>query len=420
MTLRVTTWNLEWFGQLLQGMTRTLPRESKAVRTAAGKALQRVQIEKIAEEIRLIDPDILCLQEGPSSGQVMRLRAFCQDALAGRWTVIERPEGDKYHVRGSQGIYFLVKTTRLALLDPALLPISRWREATELESRISPEFPGEHRETWPVVHPWFKPDGTPPGLDVELRFGEDAEVSEDLPPFPTAAERAHGHFRHPQTLICTLGGKRVDFIGEHLKSKFGGEDYARAARLRRTQTPSASDRAIIEGVERIAVQARIKLTTEIVNIRHYIDHRFRTEPWPAIFVLGDFNDGVGKEYFERRHLFHDLISNLQGDVFFAQRFLNHALFDYGLVSGGKHRWSITFRDPWDPGRAPEILLDHIMFTQSVTGEQALERAAVRVRSKAGRVEHDIHEAVNATFESAADFTSDHRPVTVEMETAIPI
>ena len=48
------------------------------------------------------------------------------------------------------------------------------------------------------------------------------------------------------------------------------------------------------------------------------------EQKPAIFVMGDLNDGPGKEPFERESLFFDLVSNLQGDVFFAKRFLNHA------------------------------------------------------------------------------------------------
>lgn len=55
---------------------------------------------------------------------------------------------------------------------------------------------------------------------------------------------------------------------------------------------------------------------------------------PAIFVMGDLNDGPGKEPFEERYLYFDLISNVQGDVFWARRFLNHALFDFRESSGG--------------------------------------------------------------------------------------
>jgi hypothetical protein len=45
-----------------------------------------------------------------------------------------------------------------------------------------------------------------------------------------------------------------------------------------------------------------------------IDHRFQQEPAPVLFLLGDLNDGPGKEFFERPFLFFDLLNNVQGDV----------------------------------------------------------------------------------------------------------
>lgn len=145
-------------------------------------------------------------------------------------------------------------------------------------------------------------------------------------------------------------------------------------------------------------------------MRYYIENRFRNEPDPVVFVVGDLNDGVGKEVFERKYLFHDAISNLQGDVFFANRFLNHALFDFGE----EHRWSASFTDVWDPFRPTQILLDHIIFTQSVTGTDAMATTGMRVHGGAGRVEHEIHNVVNAVFDREEDHTSDHRPVTVDI------
>ncbi|MDJ0932386.1 hypothetical protein [Breoghania sp.] len=54
---------------------------------------------------------------------------------------------------GAQGIWFLVKTSRLTMLSPRLLPIEAWSKAIEYESR---RIPGEHRDKWTIVHPWFK------------------------------------------------------------------------------------------------------------------------------------------------------------------------------------------------------------------------------------------------------------------------
>ena len=96
------------------------------------------------------------------------------------------------------------------------------------------------------------------------------------------------------------------------------------------------------------IKARTKITTECADIRHYIDARFESDAGAAIIVAGDLNDGPGKERIERRFLYHDLISALQGEIFFARRFLNHALFD----APEDERWSYHFRDKLDPGRDP--------------------------------------------------------------------
>jgi hypothetical protein len=155
---------------------------------------------------------------------------------------------------------------------------------------------------------------------------------------------------------------------------------------------------------RESMRARIKLATEAANVRAYIDRRFEQVESPAIFVLGDLNDGPGKELFEEQYLFFDLLSNVQGDVFFARGFLNHALFDVP----DHLRWSVQWRDFIEPAREPKILLDHILFTQALVDGSS----PWRVRAGAGRVEHEIHEDVSA---EGGAFTSDHRPVSVVVE-----
>lgn len=408
MGLTLTTWNIGWFGQLLKGMTRTLPMHSKKVTSASGKALQKLQRQQIAEEIRRINPDVLCIQEGPSTGNIEALHDFCKKDLSGDWVAIDRRTDDTWHIRGSQGIFYLVKAARVPALGPRLLAQSAWFEATEIESRVDVTKPdtGEHNKKWPIIHPLFKP-----AAGESLDEPEDeAEGAEDA---PELFDKEHSHYRHPQVLVLTIGNRRVDIIGCHLKSKFGGDDYADAGRLRLLPEVSltSAHKKLIKKVEQSAVEARIKLSTEATNVRYYIDNRFRNEPDPVVFVVGDLNDGVGKEVFERKYLFHDAISNLQGDVFFANRFLNHALFDFGE----EHRWSAAFTDVWDPHRPSKILLDHIIFTQAVTGSEALTRTGMRVHGGAGRVEHEIHNIVNSVFDRIEDHTSDHRPVSVEIQ-----
>ena len=149
----------------------------------------------------------------------------------------------------------------------------------------------------------------------------------------------------------------------------------------------------------------MKLSSEATAIRAYIDHRFRQEADPSLLVVGDLNDGPGKELMEREYLLHDLLSNLQGDVFFAQRLLNHALFDQPQVL----RWTTKFQDNLDPRRGQNILLDHILFTQALTrsGTSPLE-----ARANAGWVEHLAFETAESSF--GREMLSDHRPVSVKL------
>jgi endonuclease/exonuclease/phosphatase family metal-dependent hydrolase len=307
---------------------------------------KRARLDAIAEEILQIGPDILCVLEGPKSEA--QIDTFCNEHLNGAYRAIKATGGD-YQIRGNQFIWFLVDELYASMCS--LLPASVWNE-----------FVGRD---W-SVHFWGEP-----------------------------ANKRHSHFRHPQVLVLDWEGTRVEFIGLHLKSKF-------VQRGRSRWDAGGRER---EGFIADAIKARIKLTTEAANVRAYIDRKFLQTDNPAIFVMGDLNDGPGKEYFERDYLFFDLLSNIQGEVFFAQRFLNHALFDYA-----QHlRWSVDFDDFVDPDREPHILLDHIMFTQSLVDDSI----PLKVKKHAGRVEHEIHELIRASNFRYAH-PSDHRPVSVDV------
>jgi hypothetical protein len=307
------------------------------------------RLAAIALQIREMAPDILCVVEGPMAE---RIDALTHDVLLDEYVAIKAPDGE-YSTRGTQWIWFLVKPCLAPHCE--LLPVGVWDAFT------SP--------SW-EVHYW--------GSHV-------AEL--------------HDHYRHPQVLVLDWHGQRVEFVGLHLKSKI--------------TSPGAEQMWLNGGQEREtfveeAIKARIKLATEAANVRAYIDAKFGQVENPAIFVMGDLNDGPGKEYFEEEYLFFDLLSNIQGDVFFAHKFLNHALFDYVTDL----RWSVHFEDFVDPKRPPEILLDHILFTQGlVDGTLPLQ-----VEAKAGFVEHEVTELVNSQNYQYAH-TSDHRPVSVMVDTA---
>ncbi|MBN1649272.1 MAG: endonuclease/exonuclease/phosphatase family protein [Spirochaetales bacterium] len=305
---------------------------------------KRKRLDAITEEITRIDADILCIIEGVK-GEA-RVVKFCRDILADRYSPVTSSDGD-YREQGQQWIWFLVKK-------------GLRQKASLLPNKIYDEFAGKNWD----VHYWGK--------------------------FET---QKHSHYRHPQVMLLEWNGAKMEFIGLHTKSKFvnSGESAWNAGGDKRKQFMAD------------AIKARIKMTTEIANVRKYIDRKFEQLSDPAIIVLGDLNDGPGKEYFENNFLFFDLLANMQGDIFSAEKYLNHALFDFKK----ELRWSTYFEDFVDPARDPRILLDHIMFTQGLVNG----KLPVIINEKAGYVEHEIHDLINANNPKYAR-TSDHKPVSV--------
>ncbi len=316
--------------------------------SANGQQKKEKRKAAIAELVDAMSPDILCIEEGPTPG---RIDDFTQNVLDNKYVAI-KIANDKHDIKGTQWIWFLVKPELAPKCE--LLPPPVWDNFT------SPKW--------------------------EVHYWGDYAVSK------------HDHYRHPQVLVFDWHGQRVEFIGVHLKSKRVSNDQEQM------WLNGGDDR---REFILASIKNRIKLATEATNVRAYIDAKFDQVENPAIFVMGDMNDGPGHRYFERHYLFFDLASNIQGDVFFARKFLNHALFDFEQSL----RWSTRFRDFIEPHRPPELLLDHILFTQGlVDGSLPLQ-----VEPKAGFVEHEKTELVNSQYPKYAR-TSDHRPVSVIITT----
>lgn len=372
---KLTCWNVEHADKTLSELDGTAkPKRGESV--AAMQARARQKIDAIGQEIREIDADILFVCEGPKGEG--RATEYFRQAAPGYDLVIRPGQDDKsYATEGTQWLWFLVKKGFGP--DVFLLPIQTWQSFTREQTAGATD-----AGKWLVSSPGFD--------------------SRTLLPLPNSL-KPHDHYRHPQVLVFEWAGKRVEVIGVHLKSKLvkgPGRNWVKPA-----SASFADIRASVEastGYMASAVEARSKLSTEVTDVRNYIDRRYQQETHPAIFVLGDVNDGPGKELIEEWFMLHDLIGNLQGDVFFADRFLNHALFDYA----GRLRWTVRFKDEIDPRRDPHVLIDHIVFTQTLSGSAA---RPLRVMPGAGKVEHDIHERIASLLPRGVT-TSDHRPVSV--------
>lgn len=370
-TIKIVTWNIAHLGKLLP-----VPPENR-----------RAKLKGIVEEIKELAPDILCIIEGPGNLLDLMNWVDSEQGLQGRYRVATIPGTQEIIDQGPD--------------DP--------REALkDLYAMQGTERTG-NQWIWFLVEDGLFREAKPTILDPRIWRDLTAQRKWDVHYWGNLEARGHSHWRHPQTLCLNLGGAEIEVIGVHLKSKIN------------KRKPFDSNSRLTESYVNTALKARVKLATEAYDVRRYIDRRFKQHPHPRIIVCGDMNDGPGKGYFEREFLFFDVVSNIQGDIFFARRFLNHALFDFD----DELRWSTDFHDKveeWSrknaaPGTLPATavdptrfqLIDHILFTQTFVGETA----SPRVKPHAGLVEHTIHQRVNAML-SKSNRTSDHVPVSVHL------
>jgi hypothetical protein len=378
---KLTSWNVQWADKTLDSLSG-----SGRARTDA-----EAKVAAVREEIAALDADILFVCEGPK-GEARATRYF--DLVAPGYRLVTRgdPTGRQYGTLGRQWLWFLVREALFDAVAPELAPVATWQAYVREQSQ-------ERHDggKWRASVPTFLRDAADP-----------ADMGRLGPP----ALQPHSHYRHPQVLRMHWQGLLVEVIGVHLKSKFvtARDPWMRWVPPKPPGGGLPSYREIeaaiaaCPGYVSASVAARAKLTSEALNVRYYIERRFAQEPDPAIFVVGDVNDGPGKELIEEWFLLHDLIGSLQGDVFNARAFLNHALFDFP----NELRWTVQFEDEVDPRRPPEILIDHILFTQRLTGAG---KGGLRVMPRAGLVEHEVHERVTS-LRPRRLATSDHRPVSV--------
>ncbi len=349
MPLKLASWNIEHSNKLISENPSNIVSSRR---------------QRIKETIESINPDILCIVEGPKGEK--GIDDFSKQVLAQKWVpVLLRQAGEplgqrdeEYNTEGTQWIWFLVKPELLKncrLQSPAV-----WKAFTK-------------EEKW-TVHFWGKEKSA-----------------------------QHHHYRHPQVLIYNIGGgKEIEVIGVHLKSTINQKT------IKRDENGELVGEYVTE-----AMESRVKLATEACNIREYIGAKFDQVATPGILVMGDCNDGPGKDIFEDQYLFFDLISNLQGDVMIAERFFNHALFDFA----GHLRWTAKYDDAVStpPKKADDnpLLLDHILISQPLCRNQL----PLVANEKAGMVEHETYERCNAGAKSNTR-TSDHRPVSLRLDDAV--
>jgi hypothetical protein len=160
---------------------------------------------------------------------------------------------------------------------------------------------------------------------------------------------------------------------------------------------------------RSALQNRRRIANEGMRMRQYLDARLDADPESAIVVLGDFNDGPGRDLFEQQYLAHNVTDLLIGSPYRPETLFAHALVD----EPADRRFSAVFDDFVTEEPQKRLLLDHVVLSPAM----AAGAAPVRKVDRSGRVEHDAWAGRRTGDGSRRDErATDHRPATVVVET----
>ena len=199
--------------------------------------------------------------------------------------------------------------------------------------------------------------------------------------------------RRPLVADVTLSGnKKFRIIICHSKSKRTG------------LYPSAFNTNKRKYIEE-SLKARVKLSTEIYKMRNYLDHSLSENDSVPIVLMGDFNDGPGREYFERNYLFHDPVNILLGKLLHPKQHMYHTLSNYN----DDKRYTAYFESIPEFEDPPEILLDHIL----VSTDLLKRNSSIKLIKSESKVEHSVYDnLIDDENGNISTRPSDHRPASI--------
>jgi hypothetical protein len=306
MKLKLAVYNMEWMKDLFfaDGTPKKANEGSKDDRKHGKRS------ELLASVVQAIDPDVLCIVEGPntladgSKTASAQLEAWCDlhDLDADYEAVHGIPSG------GQQELCALFKKSKIHLVhDP--------------EGKAS-------------KHPFDEP------------FLVDT--------MDTLIKAQYKHYRPPLELSLREPGGAGDELARlivvHTKSKgiFDSVDLAR--------------------FEQLSERNRRKLYAECYSVRERCDQWFDEQPGQKIIVTGDVNDGFGLDYYEQRFS-RSAVEILLGDVWEPDKILRQVLPRPKL---GKYGWNPSSSRYQDriTGDYFNVLIDHILLSQSIVAENA--------------------------------------------------
>ncbi|NNE51190.1 MAG: endonuclease [Sulfitobacter sp.] len=295
---------------------------------------------RAARVIRALDPDLLTLQEGPSAREEMALFLDHMVSEGGpEFEVIMGADG------GAQKLYALRKV-------------------------------GGRCESFGLATD---------ALTESLRDVWLADVNGDL------MLESYDFTRAPLVISADpVAGQPVRVVVLHTKSKY----VHRGQQL--FENPATRPEFIAD-----AMLARRRISAEAFRLRSYLDAVLEDDNAARIIVTGDFNDGPGRDFFERSYLTHNVTDILLGSTFYPE-----LIFAHGFLSrvAPAALFTARFDDFVDDVRDRPLLLDHFVISPAMADEV-----------QDGGIAHEAFDAETDRMDGRREErASDHRPIWITL------
>ncbi|TQV80543.1 endonuclease/exonuclease/phosphatase family protein [Denitrobaculum tricleocarpae] len=296
---------------------------------------------KAAAVINDVGPDLLCLQEGPSAIAEMELflGEFFTDTSGPVFEAIIGSDGR------AQKLYVLRRR------DGAFTAMERVIDAP----------------TQALADQW------------------DADVNGDM------LLEGYDFTRLPLVVdVDPAGTAPIRVVVLHTKSKYVHQGESK------WNNPSRRQEFVVE-----ALEARRRISAEGFRLRAYLDDLLQVDRDARIIVTGDWNDGPGRDLFERSYLTHNVADIVLGSTFTPDLIFHHPLLRHVQAPA---LFTARFDDFVDEIDDRPLLLDH--FAVSPALAPVVQNADIC---------HDAYEAqITGNGTARQDRPSDHRPIIVEL------
>jgi len=334
--MKIMNWNIEWMNRWFSGNDTPVWGSS-----SLSAADAQICAAKAAAVIQAYDPDLLCIQEGPSATAEMDLflDGHLSDANGQIYEAIIGSDGGAqklYALRKRDGVFSAIdKATDQATADLA--------------------------EVW------------------------DADVNGDM------MLEGYDFTRLPLVVdVDPIGSAPIRVVILHTKSKFVqfGES--------KWKDPSRRQEFVVQ-----ALEARRRISAEGFRLRTYLDELVSGDNAARIVVTGDWNDGPGRDLFERSYLTHNVADIVLGSTFTPELIFHHPLLAHVPAPA---LFTARFDDFVDEVDDRPLLLDHFAVSPSLTPWV-----------KEAGIAHGIFEAqIDGDGRSRVERPSDHRPITLNL------